>query len=40
MEFSTYALIAFGALTIVNIICTVILYTELKGVVKELRRDN
>jgi hypothetical protein len=39
MEFSTFALIAFGILTIVNIICAVILYPELRNVVKEERKD-
>jgi hypothetical protein len=39
MEFSTFALIAFGILTIVNIICTVVLYPELRNVVKEDDKD-
>jgi len=39
MEFSTFALIVFGILTIVNIICAVVLYPELRQVVKELKRD-
>jgi len=39
MEFSTFALIIFGILSIVVIICTIILYPELRDVVKELKRD-
>ena len=39
MEFSTFALIAFGILTIVNIICAIVLYPELRNVVKEDDND-
>jgi Na+/alanine symporter len=39
MEFSTFALIAFGVLTIVNIICAIVLYPELREVVKEFKRE-
>lgn len=39
MEFSTFALVSFGVLTIVNIICAIILYPELRDVVKELKSE-
>ena len=39
MEFSTLAMIVFGLLAIVIIVCTIILYPELRDVVKEFKRD-
>jgi len=39
MEFSTFALVAFGVLTIINIICAIILYPELRDVVREFKRE-
>lgn len=39
MEFSTYALIIFGILTLINIACTFVLYPGLKEVIKELKKN-
>ena len=39
MEFSTLAIIVFGICAIIMIVCTIILYPELRDVVKELKRD-
>jgi hypothetical protein len=39
MEFSTLAIIIFGFLAIVIIACTIILYPELREVVKEFKKD-
>jgi hypothetical protein len=40
MDFSTYALIFFGILALINVICTIILYPGLRDVVKEFKRDS
>lgn len=40
MEISTYAIIVFGILAIVIVICTIILYPELRDVVKEFKKDS
>jgi hypothetical protein len=40
MEFSTLALIIFGILAVVNIVCTIILYPGLKEIAKELKEDS
>ena len=39
MEFSTLAMIVFGFCAIVMVVCTIILYPELREVVKEFKRD-
>jgi hypothetical protein len=39
MDFSTLAIIFFGVLSVVIVICTVILYPELKDMIKEFRRE-
>jgi len=40
MEISTVAIIIFGILAIVIVICTIILFPELRDVVKEFRKDS
>ena len=40
MEFSTFALIVFSVLAMIAIICTVILYPELREIIKVLKRDS
>lgn len=39
MEFSTYALVIFGVLSAVNVVCTIVLYPGLKEVFKEIKKD-
>jgi|GEM_PF-2822415 len=39
MEFSTYALVIFGVLSAVNVVCTIILYPELKQMIKDIKED-
>lgn len=39
MEFSTFALVIFGVLAAVCIICTIVLYPQLKSFVEELKKD-
>ena len=40
MDFSTYALIIFSILAVAVIICTIILYPQLRDVVKELKKNS
>jgi len=40
MEFSTFALIVFGFLAIVCVVCTIILYPGLRDIVKEFKKDS
>jgi len=39
MDPSTYKLIIFGILTLVNVLCTIKLYPGLKELIKELKKD-
>ncbi len=39
MEFSTNALVIFGLLSAVKIVCTRVLSTELKVMLKEIKKD-
>ena len=39
MEFSTFALVIFGFLAMVCIVCTIVLYPQLKSFVEELKKD-
>ncbi len=39
MEFSTFALIVFSVLAMIVIVCTVILYPELRDIIRVLKRD-
>ncbi len=39
MKSSTLLLIIFGLFTVVNIICAIILYPELRELIKELKND-
>ena len=39
MEFSTFALVIFGFLAMVCIVCTIVLYPQLKSFVEALKKD-